>query len=159
MKTNKIKTKDIEIKTNNNDYKLIELVNIFDYENIIIIIDGINKNDIIFDEIKSKKIEHFIVKKEGLYYQLIIQLSKNDNNILEKFILSKYDIFIFNNKNKITLKDYVNNDKINVNDLINQKNINFSIDYWKSEKKLYLYYIHQNNDYEKIIKIIDDLKK
>lgn len=90
---------------------IMKILNIFKFENIIVITD-INKNTNIFNELKINNIKYTtsIFKEKDIYIETILMIPHTDRKILNSILDNNIEaIFIYNIKEFISWEQYLYN--------------------------------------------------
>ena len=161
------KKKIIDVSVNGiklNFEKIIKVLELFQFDNIIIITE-LEKNNKIFEELKNRKIRYTtaISKKENVYVETIIMIPDVDKGILNFIVKNDPEvIFIYNLKKSVTWDQILYNNKY----LKESKSVNIIADlYFEfifNENQIYASYL--DDDYntkiliEKINQILFEIK-
>lgn len=120
------------------DYtKVIKILNQFNFQEVIVVIDGIQSNNEIFKELIESKIKHTtnMNKKNKLYLETIIELPKENLNILSKILLFQPNLYFIETKGNVNFEQELNNLNNNkYSKLLEEGIIDFTIEFWSIEK-------------------------
>ncbi len=151
---------DIE-KYKLNYEKTIEILNLFEFENIILIVDSVKKNNKIFDDFKTKNIKYetIIASEKSEYIQCAINLPKSSFNILSELSILNNDLYFVSFNNSF-------NEKFNLYDILNPRlsklinsNIDATLDIWNTEQSITLKLNTKKYDYKFIIDKLESILK
>lgn len=113
---------------------IVKILNLFIFNDLLIIIDSLEKNNDIFKMLEDKKIQYITYDINEKITNCVIILPKEKLDILKNIISINIDLYFLgiNNINKLT--EYLDSLNNISNRLLNAKIADFIIDFWNSEK-------------------------
>lgn len=137
MISNKWKISIIDIEQISLNAKQInKILSLFNFNDIIVIIDFLNVNSTIFTEFENQRIEYIKINKYNKDILYAVKLSKNQLDIINSISLDN-DLYIVEfNQNHNLENNYMDIMNLHGSKLISDGIINFSIDIWNAEQKI-----------------------
>lgn len=123
------------VKINSNI--MIKILDLFTFENLLILIDFLEKDSYLFKIFEKENIRYITENKHGVnkkYTNCAIILSRKNINVLRSNDLLNADLYVMGINNISKLDECLDSLSNISNKLIKKKLVDFIVDFWNSEK-------------------------